>query len=77
MRETRLSGSEGGGTEFNRSSLPLSKSARDAKIFTISSAAIRDKSLLCFLFGLRVLAPLREMILLVGGFFHTFVWPAL
>ncbi len=25
MRETRLSGSEGGGTEFNRFSLPLSK----------------------------------------------------
>ena len=24
MRETRLSGSEGGGTEFNRFSLPLS-----------------------------------------------------
>jgi hypothetical protein len=26
MRETRLSGSEGGGTEFNRFSLPLSHS---------------------------------------------------
>jgi hypothetical protein len=26
MRETRLSGSEGGGTEFNRFSLPLSTS---------------------------------------------------
>jgi len=25
MRENRLSGSEGGGTEFNRFSLPLSK----------------------------------------------------
>jgi hypothetical protein len=25
MREIRLSGSEGGGTEFNRFSLPLSK----------------------------------------------------
>ena len=27
MRETRLSGSEGGGTEFNRFSLPLSRPA--------------------------------------------------
>ena len=27
MRETRLSGSEGGGTEFNRFSLPLSMKA--------------------------------------------------
>ena len=27
MREIRLSGSEGGGTEFNRFSLPLSKTS--------------------------------------------------
>jgi hypothetical protein len=30
MRENRLYGSEGGGTELNRSSLPLSKKQRSA-----------------------------------------------
>jgi len=39
MREIRLSGSEGGGTEFNRFSLPLS--ARDFNFFTASPARAR------------------------------------
>ena len=32
MREIRLSGSEGGGTEFNQLSLPLSKALRAGSI---------------------------------------------
>jgi len=60
MRETRLSGSEGGGTEFNRFSLPLSKSARDAKIFTMSSAEMQNKLPLCFRLNLRASASLRD-----------------
>ena len=39
MREIRLSGSEGGGTEFNRFSLPLSERMRE-KLRTVEGRAV-------------------------------------
>jgi len=44
MREIRPSGSEGGGLEFNRFSLPLSKSSRVTKNLGISSTEVTENS---------------------------------
>jgi hypothetical protein len=46
MRETRLSGSEGGGTEFNRFSLPLS-----SLIFFVNYNGITDVSANALILG--------------------------
>jgi multidrug efflux pump len=69
MREIRLSGSEGGGTEFNRSSLPLSEEASSLQKWLYWGATFAPGLLVGLVAGWFLIAPVNTVL---GWFFSSF-----